>query len=124
MAEIPIPTVEQAGAGAVYLTEQAGISTTILAVVAISLALGLVVAAWWCRKALREQNAEWIKAVASMQATWLANQEEWKRMIGNYRSDIKEAFNQNDEVADKMVEAMNAVKLEIARMSGVQSRDR
>lgn len=116
MAMPDAPTVEQAGTATVWFTSQAGITATVLAFVCLGLAGGLVWAIRTCRRSHEETNASWLAAIDKMQAEWGRRQE-------NFRSDVKEAFNQNDEIADKVVEALNGVKIEVARMSGRRDRD-
>lgn len=120
MADIPTP--EQMGSAAVWFNSQAGISATVLAVVAIAEAVGLVAAAWWCRKSLREANEDWLKSIVKVETAWLEKQDEWAKRVDNMRSDVKEAFNQNDKIADKMVAAMHSVQTEIARLGGRRDR--
>lgn len=110
-----LPSAEQVGTGTVWFTSQAGITATVLAFVCIGLALGLIWSIRSCRNAASDANTIWTASVTVMQA-------EWAKRMDQFRADIKEAFNQNDEIADKVVEALNGVKIEIARMSGRRDR--
>lgn len=110
-----LPTVEQAGSATVWFTTQAGITATVLAVGCIILLTALIWSMRHCRKELRDQASE--HAVHVKHLT-----EEWGKRIDQFRADVKEAFGQNDGIADKVVEAMNNLKLEIARMSGRSER--
>lgn len=126
MAEMP--SVEQAGQGAVWFTSQAGITATVLAVVCIALAAGLVWSVRNCRielAAMAKSHAEHVKAVdGAYRVTIEAMAQEWGKRIDGFRQDIKDAFGENGDIADKVVAAMNNLGLEIARMSGRVDHDR
>lgn len=96
---MPEVTPEQVGSAAVYLTDRAGIAATILAFVSIGLAAGLVWAVRTCRQALKDAD----KA--------------WGARFDQLRGDIKEAFGQNAAIADRVVNALHALQMEIARLS-------
>lgn len=113
MADIPTP--DQIGSATVWFTSQAGIAATILAFVAAVEAIGFIWAVRRCEKFLKDANDSWIKASADMA-------DAWAKRIDQMRLDVKEAFNQNDSLADKMVEALHSLKIEIARMSGRSDR--
>lgn len=113
MTELPTP--EQAGAAASYLTDKAGITATVLAVVCIAEAVGLVWAIRACRKALHDSHD---KAHAHWSVKTSEMQEAWGKRIDQFRTDVKEAFGQNDDIADKVVDALGKLQNEVARMSG------
>jgi uncharacterized protein YjbJ (UPF0337 family) len=117
MTELPSP--EQVGTATTWFTTQAGITATVLAFVCIAEAIGLVWAIRACRKALGDANekshAHWSSKTGEMQ-------EAWGKRIDQFRADVKEAFGQNDEIADKVVDALGKLQVEIARMSGRNDR--
>jgi len=96
---MPDVSAEQAGSAAVWFTTQAGIAATILAVVCICLAIGLVWAVRTCRQALSDADAA------------------WGVRFDQLRKDIKDAFGQNAAIADRVVNALHALQMEIARLS-------
>jgi hypothetical protein len=110
-----IPSAEQVGSAATWFTTQAGITATVLAFVAIAEAIGLVWAIRACRKALEgahdKAHGHWAGRTEEMQKSWGTR-------IDQFRTDVKEAFGQNDEIADKVVEALGKLQNEVARMSG------
>lgn len=108
---MPEITPDQVGGATVWFTSQAGITATVLAFVCIGLCCGLVWAVRTCRASLKDANDAWVKAISEMEVRWGARMDQ-------FRGDVKEAFNQNDSIADKVVEALNGLKLEIARRSG------
>lgn len=110
MAEIPIPSVEQAGQGTVWFTSVAGITATVLAFVALGLAVAYVWERMSCRKEIAANNKLWVDAIERLTKAW-------GERIDQIRGDTKEAFGQNGTLAEKMVEAMNTLKIEVARMS-------
>lgn len=113
MAEIPTP--DQVGGATVWFTSEAGIVATVLAFVSISLAIALV----WTVRAWRNSQAEsekaWAKTIESLTQAWGARMDQ-------FRADVKEAFAQNDDIAEKVATALENVKLEVARMSGLHER--
>lgn len=127
MAESMVPSPDQVGTASVWFTTQAGISATILAVVCVCMATYIVWRERECRKAEDLTNARWIKAIESMAREWVKTVDtmgdEWARRIDQFRADVKEAFNQNDSIADRVVEALNNLKIEVARMSARRERD-
>lgn len=127
MSESMVPSPEQVGTAGVYLTSQAGISNTILVFICGCLLAYTIWREIECRKAAKDTEAKWIKAVELMAREWAKTVDtmgdEWARRIDQFRADVKEAFNQNDSIADKVVEALNNVKLEVARMSARRERD-
>lgn len=112
-----IPTPDQVGTATTWFTSQAGITATVLAFVSLGLAAGLIWAVKSCRDALEKANTAWVVAIKEMQ-------DSWAKRVDNMRADVKEAFNQNGDIADRVVEAMNKLGLEIARMSGRNDRVR
>lgn len=117
MTELPSP--EQAGTAAVWFTSQAGITATVLAIICIVQFVALV----WVIRAFRKSvegahdkaHGHWSGKTDDMQKAWGAR-------IDQFRSDVKEAFGQNDEIADKVVDALGKLQIEIARMSGRSDR--
>lgn len=109
-------TVEQAGTAAVWFTTQAGITATVLAVVCICLGAALVWSMRHCREELRKMAEVHNKELAELSLTW-------GKRIDQFRTDVKEAFGQNSTLADKMVEAMHSLNIEIARMSARRERE-
>lgn len=114
MADIPSP--EQIGTAAAWFNSEAGITATVLAVVAMLEAAALVAGVLWCRRSIKDVNEAWVKTVTELSNLWSAR-------IDQMRTDVKDAFSQNDAIADKMVDAMHGVEKEIARMSGRRERD-
>lgn len=121
-----MPSVEQAGNATVWFTSQAGITATVLAVVCIALAAALVWSVRNCRHELaglkREHEAVLLAIKDGHEERLLNLLSEWGKRIDGFRSDIKDAFGQNSDIADRVVEAMNKLGLEIARMSGRRER--
>lgn len=127
MAELP--SVEQAGTATVWFTTQAGITATVLAVFCIVLIANQI---WMVRRhaaeilALNSAHAELVKAlgaghhvtIEALIAKWIDQVTEWAKRIDGFRGDIKDAFGENNAIADKVVDALMNVKLEIARMGG------
>lgn len=107
MADI---SADQVGSATIWFTSQAGIAATILAFVAI---IEAIIIFWGIR--------EWRDSIASVNKAWIDRIKElteaWAVLLGNYRGDIKEAFNQNDAIAEKLIAALHALQMEIARMS-------
>jgi len=127
------PSVEQAGDATVWFTTQAGITATVLAVVSISLAIGLVILAKLCRSSFLDVTREHTATVTQLktdherillavkdshEAVVLGLTTAWGKRLDDFRADIKEAFSQNDDIADKVVAALQGVQNEVARMSG------
>ncbi len=114
MAEI---TAEQAGTAAAYLSDRAGITAAVLAIVCVGLSVYLVWREIQCRKERETSHAAWTETIRQLT-------EAWGNRVDQMRGDVKEAFQQNAKLADRMVEAMNTVRIEMARMSGGSRRDR
>lgn len=107
---MPEVTTEQAGTAAVWFTTQAGITALVLAVVCIALAIHAVWREIHCRKEREANDAAWKEAVRELT-------EAWGRRVDQMRADVKEAFAQNADIADKVVTALHAVQMEVARLS-------
>jgi hypothetical protein len=110
-----IPSAEQVGSAATWFTTQAGITATVLAFVAIAEAVGLV---WVIRACRKDQRDAHDKAHGHWAGRTEEMQKDWGKRIDQFRADVKEAFGQNDEIADKVVDALGKLQNEIARMSG------
>lgn len=65
MADIPIPTVAEAGQGVGWFTTQAGIVATVLAIVAIALAAGLILLFRSCKA---DMAAAWVRVTQISEA--------------------------------------------------------
>lgn len=130
-----LPSVEQAGGAAVWFTSQAGVTALVLAVICIV----QFVALWWRDKrheaervALIAGHAALVKAldagskitIEALIGKWIEQATEWGKRIDGFRGDIKDAFGENNDIADKVVGALNELKIEIARMSGRGERGR
>ncbi len=102
---------DQAGSAAVWFTTQAGVTALVLAVVCIALAAALVWSVRDCRQELAAQANK-----HKMELRDLA--ETFRDRIENFRTDVKEAFNQNDEIAKEVSKALHQVALEVAHMKG------
>lgn len=113
---MPEVSAEQAGTATVWFTTQAGITATVLAIVCIALAIHAVWREIHCRKEREASEAAWKEAVRELT-------EAWGRRVDQMRGDVKDAFGQNAALADKIVEAMNGLKIEIARMSARRGHD-
>jgi len=113
---MPDVSADQVGTATTWFTSEAGITATVLAFVSLALAGGLIWAVKSCRDALRDANAVWALQIEHLQKTWGVR-------LDQFRTDVKEAFVQNDDIADKVVTALHSVQNEIARMSGRRDRD-
>lgn len=111
-----LPSAEQAGSAAVWFTTQAGITATVLAAMCLCLGGALV----WSIKHCREEVTKQAEAHAAQMKACV---DEWAKRLDNFRADVKEAFNQNDVIAEKMVTAMHLVQTELARMGGRRERE-
>jgi len=107
---MPEVSTDQIGSATVWFASNAGIAATILAFVCIALAIDRVWTQRRHEKALKDANDSWVKALTELA-------ENWGKRIDQIRGDTKDAFGQNAALADKMVEAMHSLKIEIARMS-------
>lgn len=113
MAEI---TAEQAGTAAAYLSDRAGITAAVLAVVCVGLSIYLVWREMHCRREREASHVAWTETIRQLT-------EAWGNRVDQMRGDVKEAFNQNAALADKMVEAMHSLRLEMARLGARRDRD-
>jgi hypothetical protein len=113
---MPELTPEQVGSAFMGFTSVAGVTAAVLAVVCIALAVAYVWERRSCRAELKAANDSWIKSINELV-------DSWGKRIDQIRGDTKDAFGQNAVLADKMVEAMNSLKIEIARMSARRGRD-
>ena len=121
-----LPTVEQAGSATVWFTTQAGITATVLAVGCILLLAALIWSIRHCRQELTgmaKSHAADLKTASDAYEKRLKEMADaWGKRIDQMRDDIKEAFGQNSDIADKVVAALHSVQNEIARMSGRHDR--
>lgn len=113
---MPEITTEQAGSAAVWFSTNAGVTSLVLAVVCICLSSYLVWREIQCRKTAEANNSAWMEQVRELT-------EAWGRRVDQMRGDTKDAFGQVAILADKMVDAMNSLKIEIARMSARRGHD-
>jgi hypothetical protein len=127
-----LPSTEQLGSATTWFTSKAGITATVLAVVAIAEAAALVclirrhdkhVAAahaaahtHWAEK-FEAAEKLWRGKFEDAETAWKLKVTEWAARIDQFRTDVKEAFNQNDNIADKVVDVLTKLQIEIARMS-------
>lgn len=125
MGEMKMPefTSDQVGSATVWFTSQAGIAATILAFVLIAVSAAFAWHVRASRRQIAELNDSWIKAIEKLSKGWGEQTEGWGKRMDQFRADIKEAFNQNDAIADKVVDALHKLTVEIARVGARRERD-
>lgn len=104
-------TPDQLASGAAWYSSQAGVTALTLAVVCICLAVGLVWTVKQWRGAISETDAKWTAALDAVEKRLAA-------VLDGFRGDIRTNFKVTDDAADKVVEALHSVKIEVARLSG------
>ena len=94
-----------------------------MAFVSIALAAAYVWERRTCGKTVETVNAAWIKAIDELSRAKDAQIEGWAKRMDQFRADVKEAFNQNDAIADKVVDALHKLNIEVARVGARRDRD-
>ena len=105
-----VPSNQEIGSAAVWYSTQAGILSLTLAVVCIALSIYVIWRDYQCKKEREASNAAWMESIRELT-------EAWGRRVDNMRADVKEAFTQNDKIAEKVVSALHILQMEVARMS-------
>lgn len=105
-----VPNNEQLGDAAVWFSTQAGVTALVLAVVCIVLAIYVIYREIECRKERKAASAAWAEAIRELS-------EGYGRRVDQMRNDVKDAFAQNDKIAEKVVSALHALQMEVARLS-------
>lgn len=120
-------TPEQVASATTWFTDKAGITATVLAIVAIAEALGIIWLVRKCAAAVENANTNahkhWSQKFVDSHEAAQVKVQEWGARIDQFRADVKEAFGQNDDIADKVVDALNKLQLEIARMGARRGHD-